>query len=205
MAEQQQGPDDLKPKNGLAAALENFNKLPPNAKLGVIGLFIFFFIVFLMRSGSDTQPPPVEQPASVKATQTVDNKKDADSDSFSPVGPDRESLRRGFVTEQSLALERMRQELSQQSQKQNKEFEKRTQDMIRLQQQLEETMRTLNQQMQLMEKSNQHQREEVARLAEEARRQGLRPVGAGDESVQRRPRQKINQTPLLPLRRSPLG
>ncbi len=187
--------------NSLAGGIQRFNELPPNAKFGVIGLFVFFFVVFLMRSGGEeVQPPPVvEAPSQMIAVEQNIERVEENRDGFTPVGPDRSSLRRGFVTQQTQALQQMRSEIQKQSSQQQREFEQRAQEMQQLQSQLQETMKVLNGQMQIMEQSNARQRDEISRLVEEARRQGLRSVTAKQQEetqVRRRTPSRISETRL---------
>jgi len=190
-------------KPGLAEGIERFNQLPKNAKLGIIGLFVFFFLVFLMRSGGDDPAPTsqnlAQQPAQSQVFASTNQGKE-EEEGFNPVGPDRASLRRGFVTQQTQALQQMRTEIQEQSTQQQQAFQQRTQEMQQLQVQLQETMKVLSEQMQLMEQSNARQRDEINRLVEEARRQGLRSsVGSqqnNDERVRRRTPSRISETRL---------
>ncbi len=202
MVDQQGGNGTGKP--GLSDGIARFNELPKNAKIGILGLFAFFFLVFLMRSGSSDAPAP-EQNLAQQPSQFVSISPDgpeddtAENDGFNPVGPDRASLRRGFVTQQTQALQQMRNEIETQSEQQQQEFTRRTQEMQQLQTQLQETMKVLSEQMQLMEQSNARQRDEITRLVEEARRQGLRSVNQqqqDNERVRRRTPSRITETRL---------
>lgn len=200
MVNQNDGMDGKKP--GLAEGIQRFNELPKNAKIGILGLFAFFIIVFLMRSGGGDAPQqPPQNLAQQPAAQMVavdQNQNQQDDEEFNPVGPDRASLRRGFVTQQTQALQQMRSEIQTQAEKQQQDFQKRTQEMQQLQTQLQETMKVLSQQMQLMEQSNARQRDEISRLVEEARRQGLRSVNnqQSEEKVRRRTPSRITETRL---------
>lgn len=202
MVDQQGGNGTGKP--GLSEGIARFNELPKNAKIGILGLFAFFFLVFLMRSGGGDAPAP-EQNLAQQPSQFVSVSPDgpeddtAENDGFNPVGPDRASLRRGFVTQQTQALQQMRNEIETQSEQQQQEFTRRTQEMQQLQTQLQETMKVLSEQMQLMEQSNARQRDEITRLVEEARRQGLRSVNQqqqDNERVRRRTPSRITETRL---------
>lgn len=189
-------------KPGLAEGIERFNELPKNAKLGILGLFVFFFLVFLMRGGGDAPAPAPEnlaqQPEQSQVFASADQAEE-DEEGFNPVGPDRASLRRGFVTQQTQALQQMRTEIQKESEQQRQEFLQRNQEMQQLQIQLQETLRVMSEQMQSMEQSNVRQRDEITRLVEEARRQGLRSVGNqqnNNEPIRRRTQGRITETRL---------
>lgn len=189
-------------KPGFSDGIARFNELPKNAKIGIIGLFAFFFLVFIMRGGSDAPAPEqnlAQQPSQfVSVSPDGPEEGDPEVDGFNPVGPDRASLRRGFVTQQTQALQQMRNEIETQAEQQQQEFQRRTQEMQQLQTQLQETMKVLSEQMQLMEQSNARQRDEITRLVEEARRQGLRSVNQqqDNERVRRRTPSRITETRL---------
>ena len=187
-------------KEKLSYGVERFKQLPPNAKYGIMGLFGFFLLMFLMRGGGEEPiPQQVEDTATVvvEEEQSDTQNQQQDGDGFAPVGPDRTSLRRGFVTQQTQALQQMREEIEQQADKQQQTFRQRNQELKQLQNQLQETMNVLSEQMKLMEESNQRQREEISRLAEEARRQGIRPNrGQEDQEVRRKTPKQISETRL---------
>ena len=46
MVDQRNGADGG--KQGLSDGIARFNELPKNAKIGILGLFAFFFLVFAM-------------------------------------------------------------------------------------------------------------------------------------------------------------
>jgi Skp family chaperone for outer membrane proteins len=188
-------------QNGLQGAIARFQQLPKNAQMGIIGLFAVLFLILLSRGGGDSAPPPAVVEREALVTQ-VDDRPVPQGDGngpFAPIQANSEQLRRGFVTQQTVALQNLRDDLREEAQRQRTEFEQRTREMQNVQQRLEQTLNTLNEQMRLMEEANARQREEISRLAEEARRQGLRAgAGAGGQQgqVTRRPKQRINQTPL---------
>ena len=184
-------------KEKLSVGVERFKELPPNARFGILGLFAFFLLMFLVRSGGDEPMPEQVREAPTVVTQQQQQPAPTEEEGFQPVGPDRASLRRGFVTQQTQALQQMRSEIEQQAEEQQQEFQQRTKEMQQLQSQLQETMNVLSEQMRLMEESNQRQREEISRLAEEARRQGIQ-VNRNDQQqeVRRRTPSRISETRL---------
>lgn len=196
----------------LQTAIQNFKNLPKNAQYALLGLAGFFLLVFILRSGDDTPPrpapvqqtqqqPTVQVPAGARATASQ-NQRNTNNDqdgAFSAVDANRESLRRGFISQQQMALAKMREELQERSRVQEQEFEQRSREMKSLQQQLQQTMESLNQQMRLMEESNSRQREEISRLADQARRQAAtRDTAPREQTYAARPknRERISQTPL---------
>lgn len=184
-------------KEKLAFGVERFKELPPNARFGILGLFAFFVLMFLIRGGDEAPMPEQVQEAPPVVAQEQQQQPQQEEEGFEPVGPDRASLRRGFVTQQTQALQQMRQEIEEQAEEQQEEFQQRTREMQQLQNQLQETMNVLSEQMRLMEEANQRQREEISRLAEEARRQGLQPArGEDQQQVRRRTPQRISETRL---------
>ena len=181
----------------LAYGVERFKGLPSNAKFGILGLFGFFLLMFLVRGGGEEPMPEQVREAPQVVAQQEQTQPENGEEGFQPVGPDRASLRRGFVTQQTQALQQMRSEIEEQAQEQQQEFQQRTREMQQLQNQLQETMGVLSEQMRLMEESNQRQREEIARLAEEARRQGIQvDRGGQQQEVRRRTPSRISETRL---------
>ncbi|MBI1364295.1 MAG: hypothetical protein GC134_09950 [Proteobacteria bacterium] len=202
MSDFEQNPRGGTDQGGLRTAVANFQRLPKNGQMAILGLFAFMFLILLFRSGGhDSAPPPAVVERAPLVTQVDDSAPTPQDgeDPFAPVQTNSEQLRRGFVTQQTVALQNLRDDLRDEAQRQRTEFEQRTKEMQGVQQRLEQTLNTLNEQMRLMEEANARQREEISRLAEEARRQGLR-AGAGTTGQQgqvtRRPKQRINQTPL---------
>ena len=200
MSDNNQSPNGALDQDGLRGAISRFQQLPKNAQIGVIALFGILFLILLGRGGGgDSAPPPAVVEKAPLVTQVDNTEAPEGGDGFAPVKANSEQLRRGFVTQQTVALQNLRDDLRDEAQRQRREFEERTRDMQNVQQRLEQTLNTLNEQMRMMEEANARQREEISRLAEEARRQGLRAgaggTGAGGQ-VTRRPKQRINQTPL---------
>lgn len=212
MAEQQQSA-----ASNLKTAVDNFKNLPKNMQFAVYGLLGFFVLIFIVRMGGDDaaqQPQQAQQPAqqeqvsepaggtSASRNQQVVTDNNVNS-GFAPVESSRESLRRGFISQQQMAMAKLREELQSRSAQQEEEFERRNRELRILQEQLQQTMESLNQQMQLLEESNARQRDEIAQLADQARRQseasarsGGSPAAQQSQSPRRERQERISQTPL---------
>lgn len=215
MAEQQQSA-----ASNLQTAIENFKNLPKNMQFAVYGLLGFFVLVFIVRMGGDdaaqqaqqvAQQPAQQQqeqpPVDVGGTSASRNNQPSSADDgtsgFMPVESSRESLRRGFISQQQMAMAKLREELQSRSAQQEEEFERRNRELKILQEQLQQTMESLNQQMQLLEESNARQRDEIAQLADQARRQaeasarsGGSPAAQQTQAPRRQRQERISQTPL---------
>lgn len=193
------------PAGGLSAFIKNFQALPKNAKIAILAGVGFGLLLFMVRGG-DAPPPQQQAPAQQQDGQMAALNQDpmqapteAESD-FNPASANRESLRRGFVTQQTMALSQLREKLTVEFDEKKNELETMKTEIQQMTDQLNQSMVTAAEEARQKQEALNRQQEEISRLLEESRRLGIRPgtaTGANtQDEVIRRPRERISQTPL---------
>lgn len=188
--------------------VEKFKALPKNVQIGIGAVIVFF--LFMLLSGGDDDPVPVRQaPQSqavdVKVSERRIDRQNSDSSSFEAVDPSRESLQRGFYTQQRKELAELKSSLIDNVQVELENVSTIKDAVNEQQQQMQQIIETFNEQIRSFERSNQEQRVEINRLVEQARsaeEQGRRQqalgggVGAEGAVVRQKKKSRIGQTTL---------
>ncbi len=187
-------------KSGVSAAVDRFRSLPRPAQIALL-VVAFFFLITLMRGGDDAPPPAPEGPAVATDRRVVDNGDGEGDEAFTTLGTSRESLQRGFISQQQLALSQLRNEVEEELGNRGEQLENLQQTISQQALQMEQMIATFNDQMRTMEEANARYRDEIARIAEEARRQAgasAQPPPLPDfaQNQQRKSKTRISQTPL---------
>lgn len=191
---------DQTPQEKVQGALEKFRELPKNVQIGIIA---GVGVLFLMMTSGGEDPQPVRKPAAV---QTVDapkpqpQKQAQGTGGFQTADPSRESLRTGFVTQQRAAMAEMRAEMKADINAEKERLTETREEVRDIFNQVQQMIETFNQQARANDESYNTYREELARLAEEARRAQERQTGAqviggaeGGAQVQALRRRNITQ------------
>lgn len=184
----------------LQQALERFKSLPRNVQLIAIGIFALIVLMILFRSGgSDTPASTAEQGNRV----TVDLSKQgltppSTEGGFQAVGTPEAALRRNFASEVMGQVNELESKLQRQAEEQNQVFQQRAQELQDLQLQLKESLDAIVSERRSLEESMGRQREELATLAEEARRQArVQQAATGEQALPvAKQRGPITQIPL---------
>lgn len=190
----------------LKELIEKFKALPKNAQIG-IGAVVVFFLFMLVSGGDKPKQVQLAQPAkegNVKVSQRQ-LQKDAGGGqgSFEAVDPSRESLQRGFYTQQRKELAELKSSLVDNVKTELENVSSIKDAVTEQQQQMQQMIETFNQQIRTFERSNQEQRAEINRLVDQARaveEQGRRQqaLGGVDENtvVRQKKKTRISQTTL---------
>ncbi len=183
---------------GLQLAVQRFNELPPAGKYALIGVGLFFVMVILFRGGGGgSQPAPrvVQSDVSRASVQSLEKANSSQGDLFTTVEAERDSLYRGFVSQQQVALSKLRDDVKTEMDARDSQFLEIQNRVIEQTSKLDEMIRTFEVQIRSMQEDNVEFREQMSRLAEEAQRQGVRQ-GMGMGGTPERRRQRVSQTPL---------
>lgn len=187
-------------KEGVQLAVQRFRELPPMGQYALMGVAAFFVVMILFRMGggssSDTRPAPAaRQDVSRASVQNLESEDTNDGPQFNTVNAERDSLYRGFVSQQQIALSNLRDDVKAQMDARDSQFLEIQNRVIEQTSKLDEMIRTFEVQIRSMQEDNVEFREQMSRLAEEAQRQGVRQ-GMGMGGVPERRRQRVTQTPL---------
>lgn len=198
----QSGEDKLK------ELIEKFKALPKNAQIGIGAVAVFFLFMLLSGGGEPAKKATVQQPVqsgNVKVSEgQIRRDGEGDSGAFGAVDPSRESLQRGFYTQQRKELAELKSSLVDNVKTELQNVSSIKDAVTEQQQQMQQMIETFNQQIRTFERSNQEQRAEINRLVEQARaveeqdrRQQALGGGADNRSVVRQKRKpRISQTTL---------
>jgi hypothetical protein len=197
MTDGYEGQQSSSGKEGVQLAVERFNELPSAGKYALIGVGLFFVFVILFRGGGGAEPtrPAVKQEVSRASIQNLENKSPESGSQFTTVDAERDSLYRGFVSQQQIALSGLRDDVKTQMDQRDSQFLEIQNRVIEQTSKLDEMIRTFEVQIRSMQEDNVEFREQMSRLAEEAQRQGVRQ-GMGMGGTPERRRQRVSQTPL---------
>lgn len=181
-------------------ALERFRALPRNVQLVIIGAFALILLMILFRSGNDSPAPQTNQDGnrvSVDLSNQPLNPPTAEG-GFQTVGTPESALRRNFASEVMGQVNELESKLQQQAEEQNAVFQQRAQELQDLQLQLKESLDAIVSERRSLEESMGRQREELATLAEEARRQSrVQQAATGEQPLPvAKQRGPITQIPL---------
>jgi len=186
----------------LQQALERFKSLPRNVQLVVIGIFALIVLMILFRSGGNDAPQQQAAPQGNKVSVDLANQQgltppNAEGD-FQAVGTPEAALRRNFASEVMGQVNELEEKLQQQAEEQNAVFQQRAQELQDLQLQLKESLDAIVSERRSLEESMGRQREELATLAEEARRQArVQQAATGEQPLPvAKQRGPITQIPL---------
>ncbi|MAF31684.1 MAG: hypothetical protein CMF60_05715 [Magnetococcales bacterium] len=187
----------------LKELIEKFKELPKNAQLGIGAVLVLF--VFMLLPGGDKPAPqqqPVATPVQEGNVQALQNGQNGGDAKFDAVAPSRESLQRGFYTQQRKELADLKSSLVDNVKTELQNVNSIKEAVTEQQQQMQQMIETFNEQIRSFERSNQQQRSEISRLVEQARvseEQGRRQqaLGGAPESVVRtQKKSRISQTTL---------
>lgn len=185
-------------------ALERFKALPRNVQLVVIGIFALIVLMILFRSGGSDPAPQAAAQQGNKVSVDLANQRgltppNAEGD-FQAVGTPEAALRRNFASEVMGQVNELEEKLQQQAEEQNAVFQQRAQELQDLQLQLKESLDAIGSERRSLEESMARQREELATLAEEARRQArVQQAATGEQPLPvAKQRGPITQIPLGP-------
>lgn len=192
----------------LKELVERFKALPKNAQIG-IGAVAVFFIFMLIKSGGDPTPTPAPAKQQVAASDVKVSERRIDQErgegsSFEAVDPSRESLQRGFYTQQRKELAELKSSLVDNVKSELDNVSSIKDAVTEQQQQMQQMIETFNEQIRSFERSNQEQRSEIERLVDQAqsaqaqgrRQQALGTGGANESTVRRSKKSRISQTTL---------
>tara|TARA_R110000868_G_scaffold218576_1_gene469038 strand:+ start:189567 stop:191027 length:1461 start_codon:yes stop_codon:yes gene_type:complete len=195
------------PEDKFKEVVEKFKNLPKNAQIAV-GLVAVFFVFMFVSGGGNDSKPVVSKPVPLGNVKISANQaQNQDSKGvFEAEDPSRESLQRGFYTQQRKELADLKSSLLSNVKEELSNVSSIKDAVTEQQQQMQQIIQTFNDQIRAFEKSNQEQRLEINRLVEEARlqeEQGLRtqPIGgaavvSGAGAVQQLRKKRISQTTL---------
>ncbi|MEC8467792.1 MAG: hypothetical protein VXY83_05460, partial [Pseudomonadota bacterium] len=175
----------------LKELIEKFKELPKNAQLGIGAVLVLF--IFMLLPGGDKPAPqqqPVATPVQEGNVQALQNGQNGGDAKFDAVAPSRESLQRGFYTQQRKELADLKSSLVDNVKTELQNVNSIKEAVTEQQQQMQQMIETFNEQIRSFERSNQQQRSEISRLVEQARvseEQGRRQqaLGGAPESVVR--------------------
>lgn len=186
-------------------AIERFKELPKNAQIG-IGVAVLFLVFSVLNSGggSSQQNQRAVQQGDVTVSQNKVQQVDQQSSGFEAVDPSRESLQRGFYTQQRKELAELRTSLIGDVKSELENVGSIKDAVSEQQKQMQQMIETFNDQIRSFETSNQEQRQEINRLVEQARvqaTQGQRAQAMGvaetaEQTTRKRERKRITQTSL---------
>ncbi len=183
---------------GIQLAVQRFNELPSAGKYAVIGVGLFFVFIIFARLGGGGAPAPRTVTTADVSRASVQNLQQGTTESgsqFTTVEAERDSLYRGFVSQQQIALSKLRDDVETQMDERDTQFLEIQNRVIEQTSKLDEMIRTFEVQIRSMQEDNVEFREQMSRLAEEAQRQGVRQ-GMGMGGIPERRRQRVSQTPL---------
>ncbi|MFT7144456.1 MAG: hypothetical protein ACI8QY_000508 [bacterium] len=182
-----------------------FKELPKNAQIAVGAIAVFF--LFMLLSGDDSDKSRSvqnqTQAGNVKVSARGQNDGAVRKDLFEETAPSRESLQRGFYTQQRKELADLKSSLLADVKTELTNVGGIKEAVTEQQQQMQQIIETFNDQIRSFEKSNQEQRTEINRLVEQARLQedqGRRGQALGTldtgGTVQKVKKRRISQTTL---------
>lgn len=182
--------------------IEKFKALPKNAQIA-IGAVLVFFLFMLLSGGDDKPKVPQAQVSDVKVSERRIEREGGSESTFEAVDPSRESLQRGFYTQQRKELAELKSSLVDNVKTELENVSSIKDAVTEQQQQMQQMIETFNEQIRSFERSNQEQRVEIERLVEQARsaeEQGRRQQALGGESadtvVRKKRKSRISQTTL---------
>ena len=183
---------------------ERFRALPKGTQIAIVG-GAFFFILMISRGGSDADiQPTARYNERLVTNERVQNETPVqEQQNFEAVDPSRESLQRGFFTQQRKELAELRQDMATKVDQGLNNMVEIKDAVTEQQRQMQQMIDTFNAQIRAFEESNAAQRGEIARLVEEARQQetqqqqelGATATPLGQE-VQPQKKKRISQTPI---------
>ena len=193
------------PEEKFKELVSKFKELPKNAQIGV-GVVGLFFLYMLIGGGDDApvkKVAPQVQAGNVKIS-SAQLRADSKKESFVAVDPSRESLQRGFYTQQRKELADLKKTLVGNVTTELSNVNAIKDAVTEQQQQMQQMIETFNDQISAFERSNQEQRAEISRLVDDARaqeEQGLRSKALGQgvgghAPVKPRKKSRISQTTL---------
>lgn len=199
-AKQQDGADKL------IEFIEKFRALPQPAQIGVV-VGAFFFVLLLSSGGEDPQvdinAEYNERAASTEQAvqQEVQESEVANDGSFDAVDPTRASLQRGFYTQQRKEIAELKDTVTEKVDAGLSDMSEIKDAVTEQQRQMQQMIDTFNSQIRAFEESNVQQRNEIARLVDQARQQEMRAQAvqqnpALGQAVEPKRKKRISQTSL---------